>query len=127
MSGSTIAGPFMVRETLGAPLFLYREVLEVDLPWLDGIVGARRPERLPIVLTRRRPDGPLTMRVARRRAPQCPVDILGLRSTTGFPSCQKAKRASHKIFRRLHRDSYRRVSLRRLLGPPCYAVQDTNS
>jgi hypothetical protein len=125
MSGSTIAGPFMVCETPGAPLFLYR--VEVDLPWIDGIVGARRPERLPIVLTRKRPDWPLTMRVARRRAPQCPVDILGLRSTTGFPSCQKAKRASHKIFPPLYRCSCRRVSLRRLLGPPCYAVQNTNS
>jgi integron integrase len=39
-------------QALSALLFLYREVLEVDLPWLDGIVRARRPERLPIVLTR---------------------------------------------------------------------------
>jgi hypothetical protein len=27
--------------------FLYKDVLELDLPWLDGIVRARRPERLP--------------------------------------------------------------------------------
>jgi integron integrase len=27
-------------------------VLEVDLPWLDGIVRAKRPVRLPVVLTR---------------------------------------------------------------------------
>jgi integron integrase len=27
-------------------------VLELDLPWLDGIVRAKRPQRLPIVLTR---------------------------------------------------------------------------
>jgi hypothetical protein len=33
-------------------LFLYRDVLEVDLPWLDGIVRAKRPVRLPVVLTR---------------------------------------------------------------------------
>jgi integron integrase len=33
-------------------LFLYRDVLEVDLPWLDGIVRAKRAERLPVVLTR---------------------------------------------------------------------------
>jgi integron integrase len=39
-------------QALSALLFLYREVLEVDLPWLDGIVRARRPERLPVVLTR---------------------------------------------------------------------------
>ena len=39
-------------QALSALLFLYREVLEVDLPWLDGVVRARRPERLPVVLTR---------------------------------------------------------------------------
>jgi len=33
-------------------IFLYRDVLEIDLPWLDGIVRAKRPERLPVVLTR---------------------------------------------------------------------------
>lgn len=33
-------------------LFLYRDVLEMDVPWLDGIVRAKRPQRLPIVLTR---------------------------------------------------------------------------
>src|SRR5262245_5947987 len=39
-------------QALGALLFLYRDVLELDLPWLDGIVRAKRPQRLPIVLTR---------------------------------------------------------------------------
>jgi integron integrase len=39
-------------QALSALLFLYREVLEVDLPWLDGVVHARRPEQLPVVLTR---------------------------------------------------------------------------
>jgi site-specific recombinase XerD len=39
-------------QALSALLFLYRRVLEVDLPWLDGIVRAVTPERLPVVLTR---------------------------------------------------------------------------
>jgi site-specific recombinase XerD len=39
-------------QALSALLFLYRDVLEVDLPWLDGVVRAKRPERLPVVLTR---------------------------------------------------------------------------
>ena len=34
-----------------ALLFLYREVLDVQLPWLDDIVGAKLARRLPIVLT----------------------------------------------------------------------------
>jgi integron integrase len=35
-----------------ALLFLYREVLGVELPWLDGIQKAKASIRLPIVLTR---------------------------------------------------------------------------
>ncbi|MBI2526902.1 MAG: phage integrase N-terminal SAM-like domain-containing protein [Candidatus Rokubacteria bacterium] len=39
-------------QALSALLFLYKDVLEVDLPWLDGVVRAKRPVRLPVVLTR---------------------------------------------------------------------------
>ncbi|MBK7977245.1 MAG: integron integrase [Deltaproteobacteria bacterium] len=39
-------------QALAALLFLYRDVLERDLPWLDALVRAKRPERLPVVLTR---------------------------------------------------------------------------
>jgi site-specific recombinase XerD len=38
-------------QALSALLFLYRHVLEVDLPWLDDVVRAKRSERLPVVLT----------------------------------------------------------------------------
>jgi integron integrase len=34
-----------------ALLFLYREVLGVDLPWLDDVERAKRPIKLPVVLT----------------------------------------------------------------------------
>ena len=34
-----------------AILFLYREVLEQELPWLDNVTQARQPQRLPVVLT----------------------------------------------------------------------------
>jgi integron integrase len=39
-------------QALSALLFLYREVLDVELPWLDDVVRARRPQHLPVVLTR---------------------------------------------------------------------------
>jgi integron integrase len=39
-------------QALSALLFLYREVLQHDLPWLEGVVRAKRPIRLPVVLTR---------------------------------------------------------------------------
>ncbi|MDP2752498.1 MAG: integron integrase [Rhodocyclaceae bacterium] len=39
-------------QALSALLFLYREVLGVDLPWLDKVVRAKTPQRLPVVLTR---------------------------------------------------------------------------
>ena len=38
-------------QALSALLFLYREVLKVDLPWLDNVTRAKRPQRLPVVLT----------------------------------------------------------------------------
>ncbi len=34
-----------------ALLFLYREVLEIALPWLDNVTQAKAPKRLPVVLT----------------------------------------------------------------------------
>lgn len=39
-------------QALAAILFLYREVLEMDLPWLAEVVRAKRPARLPTVLGR---------------------------------------------------------------------------
>src|SRR6266540_6978775 len=39
-------------QALSALLFLYREVLEQEVPWLDDVVRAKRPARLPVVLTR---------------------------------------------------------------------------
>ena len=39
-------------QALSALLFLYREVLGVDLPWMENVVRARRPQRLPVVLSR---------------------------------------------------------------------------
>lgn len=39
-------------QALAALLFLYKEVMKVDLPWLEGIVRAKKPVHLPVVLTR---------------------------------------------------------------------------
>ncbi len=39
-------------QALSALLFLFREVLGSDLPWLNGMVRAKQPRRLPVVLSR---------------------------------------------------------------------------
>jgi integron integrase len=39
-------------QALSALLFLYREVFGVDLPWLGEVTRAKKPSRLPTVLTR---------------------------------------------------------------------------
>ena len=39
-------------QALSALLFLYGQVLGVELPWMKGIVRAKRPVRVPVVLTR---------------------------------------------------------------------------
>lgn len=38
-------------QALAALLFLYKNVLDMDLPWIDGIERAKRPARLPVVLS----------------------------------------------------------------------------
>lgn len=39
-------------QALSALLFLYRDVLGIKLDWLGGVVRAKRPKLLPVVLTR---------------------------------------------------------------------------
>jgi integron integrase len=39
-------------QALSALLFLYRHVLRVDLPWMATVVRAKRPRRVPTVLSR---------------------------------------------------------------------------
>jgi integron integrase len=60
--------PSTQNQALSALLFLYREVLERELPWLDDIVRAKTRERIPVVLTREEVqavidglDGPLRL------------------------------------------------------------------
>ena len=39
-------------QALSALLFLYKEVLKVEIGWLDGVERVKRPARLPVVLAR---------------------------------------------------------------------------
>lgn len=39
-------------QALSAILFLYKRVLELELDWIDDVVRAKRPKRLPVVLTK---------------------------------------------------------------------------
>ncbi|MEP6634349.1 MAG: integron integrase, partial [Luteimonas sp.] len=39
-------------QALAALLFLYREVLRVQLPWMENLVRAKQPRRVPTVLSR---------------------------------------------------------------------------
>jgi integron integrase len=40
------------RQALAALLFLYQQVLAIELPYIDSIVRAKQPKRLPVVLSR---------------------------------------------------------------------------
>lgn len=50
VEGNVAAGT--QNQALSALLFLYREVLSINLPWMDSIDRAKRPQRLPNVLSR---------------------------------------------------------------------------
>jgi integrase len=39
-------------QALQALLFLYRRVLDIELPWLENVTRASRPKRIPVVLSR---------------------------------------------------------------------------
>jgi integron integrase len=39
-------------QALAAILFLYRDALEIELPWIENVVRARMPVRVPVVLPR---------------------------------------------------------------------------
>lgn len=44
--------PSTQNQALSALLFLYREVLALELPWMENVVRAKRMPRLPVVLSR---------------------------------------------------------------------------
>lgn len=46
------ASPSTQNQALQAILFLYREVLELELPWLDDVVRAKTKRRIPVLLSR---------------------------------------------------------------------------
>ena len=46
--GNVAAGTH--QQALSALLFLYRQVLGIDLPWLNDLVRPKKPKRLPVVL-----------------------------------------------------------------------------
>jgi integron integrase len=47
-------------QALAALLFLYREVLEQDVPWLDDVVRAKRGTHVPVVMSRLETEAVLT-------------------------------------------------------------------
>ena len=43
--------PSMQNQARLALMFLYRDVLQLELPWLQKVVAAKTQRRLPVVLT----------------------------------------------------------------------------
>lgn len=39
---------------------MYKKALSIDLPWLDKVIRAKQPQRLPVVLTRTEVQAVLT-------------------------------------------------------------------
>lgn len=39
-------------QALSAILYLYKEVLQIDLPWMNDVTRAKKPKKLPVVLTK---------------------------------------------------------------------------
>ena len=71
-------------QALSALLFLYRNVLESPLPWLDNVEWARRPARLPTVLTLEEVQAVLRAISAAHRLPVALLYGSGLRVMEGL-------------------------------------------
>ena len=41
-----------IYKILSAILFLYKDVLGIDLPWLKNVKRAKKPEKLPVVFSK---------------------------------------------------------------------------
>ena len=55
LSGLAVRGKVAAatqNQALAALLFLYKQVLNIELPWMEGVVRAKRPQRVPTVLSR---------------------------------------------------------------------------
>ena len=39
-------------QALSAILFLYKQILGIELPWLNNVTRAKRPEKLPVVFSK---------------------------------------------------------------------------
>jgi site-specific recombinase XerD len=52
MATERMASAATHNQALSALLFLYREVLNVDLPWLNNIARLQQTKRLPSVLSK---------------------------------------------------------------------------
>ena len=84
-------------QALSGLLFLYREVLEIELPWLDGIERSKRPKRMPVVLTREEVTAVLDCLDGTTAL------ILTLAYGTGMRIMEVVRlRASHRVRHQLH-------------------------
>ena len=52
--------PSTQNQALQAILFLYRNVLEIELPWMEDVIRARHRRRVPVVLSRKEVEQLLT-------------------------------------------------------------------
>jgi integron integrase len=72
------------KQALAALLFLYRQVLGVDLPWLEEIGRPRTPQRIPVVLSRVEVERLLTAVSAEHRLLFRLLYGTGMRKTEGL-------------------------------------------
>ena len=71
-------------QAFNAILFLYRDVLEVDIGRLDGVTRAKKPKRLPVVLTRDEVHSILNSMNGTTRLVSCLLYGSGLRLLDGL-------------------------------------------
>jgi site-specific recombinase XerD len=86
--------PSTQNQALSAVLFLYEVIIGRKLPWMDAVVRARRPARLPVMLSRKEVGlllgGPLADHLVRVKA-QHEADLGAGRGSVELPGALRAK------------------------------------
>lgn len=100
-------------QALAAIVFLYKHVLRRDLEWLDDVVRAKRPRRIPTVLTRGEVEGVLAHLDGMPGLMALLMYGAGLRLSRNHPNGSKP---NPSFFRQLRPD--RTKSLSALARPP---------
>lgn len=103
-----------------ALLFLYRDVLQIELPYVSGILRAKRPARIPVVFTRAGVSSLLS------HLPGAHGLIVGLLYGSGLRLLEAVRLRVKDLDFDYMKSSCATARVRRIAAPSCRALSPTH-